>query len=396
MTHTTCWNMGDRMGKVGILLNGSSRKTGSLMLSATADLIVDAAGEENVIIFENMKKSFLLRNMRNSPEFISMMFNDMTTWSEKYLLMKHILEARKVGTMVFLCSDMNIWRRDKPKPFIDFYEEFESLGTAGMSYLTMRKAYTCGVMAIAAMNTCQNIIHVFTDPTELRYDEAIDVMSPSYQVVHSVNVSGICDYVQTYEPELSVELPRRFGGLEKEYNFTFACSAVNNNRKYIKDNAPKLLSIPHSKVSFIGNVTDINGREKHFSGTKQDTYMRWNAKSRFTLVIPSYSDRTFSLERFMEGLFLDCLPLILAEPEHTCNMQAFRDTFPQMADIAEDSLMVTFDEVRGTVGGRQSMPEEWRIDILNELKATDDYKRATSFEDAESNWRALLQINTDF
>lgn len=386
------------MGKVGILLNGSSRKTGSLMLSATADLIVDTVGEDNVIVFENMKSSYLLRHMHNKPEFISMMFNDLTVWSEKYLLMKKILERRKVDTMVFLCSDMNVWRRDRPQPFIDFYEEFESLGTGGMNYNITRKAYTCAVMAIAAMNTCQNIIHVFTDPTELRYDDVVDIMSPSYQVVHSVNVKGICDYVQTYEPELNVFLPERFKKemAKKECNFTFSCSVVNENRAYLRDAAPKLLAIPHSRVSFIGNIRDINGNVKHMNGTKQETYLRWNALSRFTLVIPSYSEHAFSLERFMEGLFLDCLPLVLAEPDHTCNMQAFRDTFPQMAEIAEDSLMVTFDEIRGTVGGRQSMPEEWRVDILNELKSTDDYKRATSFEDAESNWRALLQINTDF
>ena len=378
---------------IAIILNGAQRKQEAMMLSATADLIVNTVGERNCIIVESNKRSYLLRNMRNKPEFMSMTFPNLNMWSEKYIFAKRVFDDRKVDSAVFLCSDMNHWRRDKPQPFIDFYEEFESMGTIGMNYNTMRKAYTSAVIAIAAMNTCQNIVHVFTDPTELRYDDVVDIMAPSYNVVHSVNVKGICDYVQTYEPELAVRLPEKFANVKKELNFTFSCGVVNERRDYVREAAPKLIAIPHSKVSFIGNVVDINGRVKHMSGTKQETYLKWNAMSRFTLVIPSYSENAFSLERFMEGLFVDCLPLILAEADHTCNMQALRDTFPQMA---EDSLMVTFDEIRGTVGGRQSMPEEWRVDILNELKSTDDYKRATSFEDAESKWRALLQINTDF
>lgn len=383
------------MGTVAIILNGAQRKQEALMLSATADLIVDTVGVDNCIIIETNKRSFLLKNMRNQPEFISMTFPNLNMWSEKYLLAKRVLHDRKVDAAVLLCSDMNVWRRDRPRPFTDFYEEFESLGTSGLNYNITKRAYSCAVIAIAAMHTCDTMVHVFTDPTELRYDDAIFDLPKNYYVVHSVNVKGVCDYVQTYEPVLCRDLPEKYVEGPKTLNFTFAAGAVNQKRDYLREAAPLLISIPHSKCSFIGKVKDVNGSYKKMSGISQDTYFKWNAMSRFTLVIPSYGEDSFSLERFMEGLFLDCLPLILAEQDHTCNMQAFRDTFPQMADIAEECLMTKFSEIRGIVGGMQSMPEEWRVDILNDLKATDDYKRAVSFKEAESNWRALLGINAD-
>jgi hypothetical protein len=70
-------------------------------------------------------------------------------------------------------------------------------------------------------------------------------------------------------------------------------------------------------------------------------YMSLIAKSKFTLVLPSYDEKYFSLRRFFEALSVGCVPFIL----ETCNYKDGVNRSTQLIEIIEKHLLIRYNEL---------------------------------------------------
>lgn len=121
------------------------------------------------------------------------------------------------------------------------------------------------------------------------------------------------DYIQDAEENAE---PR-----DKTIDFCFGSTFVSKHRYDCYDKLMPILDFfrSNSRVeTFIyHNKKDIDTRVDH------DEYQKFIAKSRFTLIIPSYDIWAFSMIRFYEALCRGCLPLIFDETF----TDDFRDSF---------------------------------------------------------------------
>jgi hypothetical protein len=94
-------------------------------------------------------------------------------------------------------------------------------------------------------------------------------------------------------------------GLEnkKEYDFVFGYTVTTNDRKWLS-NEDLFTGIDKSKIfaldKFLNKDTFIEYNE----------YLKYISKSKYTLVIPAYLQTSFSIIRFLESLYNNCIPLL--------------------------------------------------------------------------------------
>lgn len=93
---------------------------------------------------------------------------------------------------------------------------------------------------------------------------------------------------------------------EKHYDFTlgYTVYAYGNREEYAKQIDDVVKNFDISNIYIKNNVT------KYDNSISRDLYLDKIAQSRYTYIIPSYDNKCFSLYRFIEAIYYDCLPLI--------------------------------------------------------------------------------------
>ena len=105
--------------------------------------------------------------------------------------------------------------------------------------------------------------------------------------------------------------------------------------------------------------------------------------ARFTTVIPSYCESTFSWMRFMEAIYSGCLPLVLK----SCNLTEVRNTFPDVCDIIESSLLVEdFYECEDKV---KTMLESDRQMIVADICSCLSLEKVTDLSEIQKLWKKI-------
>lgn len=89
--------------------------------------------------------------------------------------------------------------------------------------------------------------------------------------------------------------------VDKEFNLVFGMSVLTEDRIKVYEN---LLKIDNAKL-FVKNK--FTGED---SFIERDEYISHIAKSKFTLILPTYDSMSFSIFRLIESIYNDCLPLI--------------------------------------------------------------------------------------
>ena len=98
-------------------------------------------------------------------------------------------------------------------------------------------------------------------------------------------------------------------------------SVISNERyklfKKLKDNIENFYYRISKRVAKENNVEPINKL------LRKTDYIKEIGKSKYTLIIKSYNDNTFSGLRFIESLYYDCLPLILKDTNYDLLIKSF-------------------------------------------------------------------------
>lgn len=138
---------------------------------------------------------------------------------------------------------------------------------------------------------------------------------------------------------------------DKIYDLTFGMTVLTNDRIQPYEKIKKQVNKIHNINFFIKNkFEDID------TFILREDYLEFIKKSRFTFILPSYDKDTFSIYRFLESIWYDCLPLIFND----CRIDLFKKSF----NIDEERLRyitISYNEI-------EFPSEERRLELLNYFK----------------------------
>lgn len=130
---------------------------------------------------------------------------------------------------------------------------------------------------------------------------------------------------------------------DKDIDFTFGYTILTEDRKNnIHEEIQKQLESKTIQLFLRDKYNDID------TFVKKDVYLDYIARSRFTLIIPAYNDKTFSAFRYIESIYNDCIPIIL----DTNNISEAKESLyipdyllTSIEDICTKIDQLDFDEV---------------------------------------------------
>lgn len=127
---------------------------------------------------------------------------------------------------------------------------------------------------------------------------------------------------------------------EKEFDFTFGYTILTQDRS----NSTNYLNEVLNSISKL--KTKIFLRDKYNNidtFVKKDEYLDYIKKSRFTLIIPSYNEETFSAFRYIESIYSGCVPLIL----NTVDISEAEDSLyiPEELIVSPETILDTINNI---------------------------------------------------
>ena len=243
--------------------------------------------------------------------------------------------------------------------------------TYGMSYVTTLTQFSKILMLKQMSDMGVNIIHLLIDPNEL-YLDSVGIKSKR---MYKLPRDGTY-FVPTFEHKL-LENGKQYLANEHDRDFTFYCTAESKKRAWLIDFAKELNVVKGFDIK-------VFTRENRREAISQNAYYDLISRSRYTLIIPSYVNTTFSNVRFFESLSVGCLPLVLS----TCDLLEMLPIYPRITKIIEKYLLV--DNVADIVKKVNNMPEKLRKRIITEILNDERLSRVTSKEYMQKRWKKFL------
>lgn len=127
---------------------------------------------------------------------------------------------------------------------------------------------------------------------------------------------------------------------DKEYDFVFGYTILTKDRS--------------DDLEIQSIITDLSGkiktriflRDKYKNidtFIKKDEYLDYIKKSRFTLIIPSYNEETFSAFRYIESIYSGCVPLIL----NTVDISEAKDSLyiPEELIVSPETILDAINNI---------------------------------------------------
>lgn len=251
--------------------------------------------------------------------------------------------------------------------------------TCGFNFASAKAILIKYFFVEVASKVCDNIYHFVLDPQEAEFEKVLKFKN--FERLYGMARDGF-RFIPCFEYKLN-----KYGySLNKRNDFVFYCSAATDDRKHIADLKDKLEAIPNWDVQ-INIPKGQQKEEKKTTPLSQKQYYQKLAESRYTCCIVAYEKSAFSLYRLYEALAHDCLSFVFTE----CCLDDVKATCPEVYEIIKKYLLVdTFKEIKQKI---DTWPESKRLEIINLLKNTNDWKKATDIEYVKDCWSKLDGIN---
>lgn len=209
----------------------------------------------------------------------------------------------------------------------------------------------------------KNFIYFYIDPSECILSKYFNVG----KTVYYLNRPD-CVYLPSYERYMFLNGK----DIEKTTDFTFYGTALTEDRRYLVDQKELLTNIRNSDVGIIV--------KKDSTYVSQTEYYEKLARSKFTLIIPSYDVTTFSVIRFLEAVSNHCLPLVL----DTVDLTDLKNTFFDIYEIVEKNLVVNIKDI-------QSKIDSLDYDkIIKKIFNTKSVKNFTNMDYFKKEWSKIV------
>lgn len=240
----------------------------------------------------------------------------------------------------------------------------------GAKFSIAMQQYVYIQFILAASDVCENVYQYIIDPTEPDYSRAIEfdnfktlyyaackrrnaVIMPFYEY----GLKRYCDYT-----------------VDKTIEFTFGATALTEARQYMIDSKEYLEN---------HDGWDCNIITKANVGVRpQSEYFYGLAQSKFSLVIPSYDVETFSIERFFECVFCDCVPLVFS----SCCLGDI-SCYPDIVDIINSYLLVdSFDDIDSKIA---TFSDSMRKQVIYDIMKSESVRMITDLDWLKNRWSQL-------
>lgn len=142
---------------------------------------------------------------------------------------------------------------------------------------------------------------------------------------------------------------------DKDITLTFGMTVLTDSRSKPYESAMKALETVDSKVLYI--------RHKELeidTFVDRDTYLNKIERSYYTFIIPPYDPVQFSVYRFVESIYYNCLPLIASD----CNLIDFIQSFNLDLEIVNE-VVVSYDQLGDKI---KNFSETRREELLEYFK----------------------------
>lgn len=149
--------------------------------------------------------------------------------------------------------------------------------------------------------------------------------------------------------------PPKFFELDKDITFTFGMTVLTEVREAQYENAMKsIASIPSKAVYVRHKYLEID------TFVERDKYLEKIERSKFTFIVPAYDKMQFSIYRFIESVYYNCLPLLASD----CHLADFISSFDLDTKIV-DEIIVDYDELDTKI---KSITEARRLELIAYFK----------------------------
>lgn len=240
----------------------------------------------------------------------------------------------------------------------------------GAKFSLAMQQYVYIQFILAASDVCENVYQYIIDPTEPDYSRAIKfknfrtlyyaackrrnaVIMPFYEY----GLKHYCDY-----------------NVNKTIDFTFGATALTDDRRYMIDSKEYLENHDGWDCNIITKANvGVRPQSEYFFGL---------AQSKFSLVVPSYDAKTFSIERFFECVFCDCVPLVFS----SCCMNDI-SCYPDIIDIINSYLLVdSFSDIDAKIA---SFSDSMRCQVIYDIMDSESVKMITDLDWLRNRWSQL-------
>lgn len=335
--------------------------------------MINILGPENVVVFYN-GNSNRFKNLINIKEarYECIYVDDNEDWKDYINKCKKVFKKNKIDTLINFRMTMV---RTATGDNYYLYEHFDELYNnkqydCGLNYVITKQLLSKYAVLKSANDLGIKLIQFMTDPQESNMIKYFNNPGCRAYILNKTNLDNTY-----YMPSCEYEYLSNIINIPKELDFVFYGTAITDDRNYLINDIEKLKKIKNSDVQVITSVK--NGTNKCIP---QDKYLELIAKSKYTLVIPSYDKTTFSSLRFFEAIQRKCLPLIL----DTCNLTDIKNTYPNLYKIIKKYLIVDFKSINSTI---KSLDRE---DILNKIYDCKDVKQLQDIDYCRNAWLNIL------
>lgn len=296
-------------------------------------------------------------------------------WGEYLEHAKQFLESNGIDKLIVLKLPYSIGFMDgNDRTLRSFLSNDDA--HASMSFISVRTQLESFKFIEAASTVCEYVYQYVIDPNEVTLSDYFEFKH--FEKLYYLDRAG-CKFAPYWCYGLLLDDGVRNDTKTEDY--MFRCTAEGENRKWLRDIADDIVKNCSLDINIIRK-----GSRKNATAVKpisQELYFFMLSTTRFTTVIPSYCESTFSWMRFMEAAYSGCLPLVLK----SCDLTEVRDTFPDVCDIIESSLLVEdFYECEDKV---KTMPEPDRQKIVADICSCSSLEMATDLSEIRKLWKKI-------
>ena len=244
---------------------------------------------------------------------------------------------------------------------------------ASMGFISIRNQFETFKFVEAASQVCSHVYQYVIDPKEVTLSDYYEF--ENFEKLFFMNRHN-CKFAPYWCYGLLMDDGVRND--VKTDDFMFRCTAEGDNRKWLRDIADELSDNCSLDINIIRK-----GSRKNATSVKpisQELYFFMLSTTRYTAVIPPYDKTSFSWMRFAESIYSGCLPLVF----ETCDLTEVRDTFPDVCDIIESSLLVKdFYDCEVKV---KTMPESSRLQLVTDICSCWSLEKVTDISEIRKQW----------
>lgn len=309
---------------VGIFIAGGVEPSQKEIVKAMVNTICKMYN--NVKIFTTNKDSKLKYLLQDNSELVNIQnVVDAKTWLDKYKESLITLENYKIDKMFIIKQTiMQTYNINNASVLLNYLQNWKSQPEFSMKFQMMKALYEkiCFITAIASK--CKTI-ELVIDPQQINLGNNID-FKHGYKQFYILNKKELnLEYANFYEPYYESNCLNT-----KSTEFCFACTAITKDRSYIAKYANQTDKF---NSNWLVKIVVNNKAGKKLS---QQEYYEWLSQSKYTTIIPSYDNTTFSIIRMVEALKFDCIPLVHVK----CNLKDLKCTFPELYEYITNNLLV--------------------------------------------------------